>query len=248
MPAMPIADNNPPMVVGMSVTSSAARTGIPSSVLEYFAKPTSVTTATRKMMVRPASRISSAISFGVFRRSAPSTSLIIRSIKVLPGSAVMRTTSQSDTTIVPPVTAERSPPASRITGADSPVMADSLTLATPSTISPSDGMRSFSSTSTRSPERKSVADVGLNSARSFGLTRSFAMVSVRARRRLSARARPRPSATASAKVANSTVSQSQTATESAKAAGVPRTRASTPIKVVRAATISVTKITGLRIS
>ena len=33
---------------------------------------------------------------------------------------------------MPPVTAERSPPASRMTGADSPVMADSLTEATPS--------------------------------------------------------------------------------------------------------------------
>src|ERR1700691_3706536 len=31
-------------------------------------------------------------------------------------------------TFVPPVTAERSPPASRITGADSPVMVDSSTL------------------------------------------------------------------------------------------------------------------------
>ena len=41
----------------------------------------------------------------------------------MPGSAVMRTLIQSETTVVPPVTAERSPPASRITGADSPVMA-----------------------------------------------------------------------------------------------------------------------------
>ncbi len=35
----------------------------------------------------------------------------------------MRTLIQSDSTVVPPVTAERSPPASRITGADSPVIA-----------------------------------------------------------------------------------------------------------------------------
>ena len=46
----------------------------------------------------------------------------------------------SDSTRVPPVTALRSPPASRITGADSPVMADSSTVATPSTTSPSPGM------------------------------------------------------------------------------------------------------------
>ena len=60
----------------------------------------------------------SAISFGVFCRSAPSTSVIMRSMKVEPGAAVMRTVIQSDSTCVPPVTAERSPPDSRITGAD----------------------------------------------------------------------------------------------------------------------------------
>ena len=38
------------------------------------------------MIVRPASRIDSAISFGVFCRLAPSTSAIIRSRKVSPGS------------------------------------------------------------------------------------------------------------------------------------------------------------------
>src|SRR5271166_194666 len=43
------------------------------------------------MMVKPASRMLSAISFGVFCRSAPSTSLIMRSMKVEPAAAVMRT-------------------------------------------------------------------------------------------------------------------------------------------------------------
>jgi hypothetical protein len=38
---------------------------------------------------------------------------------------------QSDSTCVPPVTADRSPPDSRMTGADSPVIALSLTDATP---------------------------------------------------------------------------------------------------------------------
>ena len=47
---------------------------------------------------------------------------------------------RSDSTRVPPVTPERSPPASRTTGADSPVIADSSTEATPSTISPSPGI------------------------------------------------------------------------------------------------------------
>ena len=48
----------------------------------------------------------------------------------------------SDSTLVPPVTAERSPPDSWITGADLPVIADSSTLATPSTTSPSPGISS----------------------------------------------------------------------------------------------------------
>ncbi len=48
-------------------------------------------------------------------------------------------TSQSDSTRVPPVTALRSPPLSRITGALSPVMALSSTEATPSITSPSAG-------------------------------------------------------------------------------------------------------------
>ncbi len=55
-------------------------------------------------MVSAASRMSSAISFGVFWRFAPSTIEIMRSRNVSPGLAVMRTMSQSDSTRVPPVT------------------------------------------------------------------------------------------------------------------------------------------------
>ena len=105
-------------------------------------------------MVSTASRIVRAISLGVFWRLAPSTSVIMRSRKVWPGSAVISTTMRSDSTVVPPVTAERSPPDSRMTGADSPVMADSSTEATPSMISPSEGMRSPASHTTRSPLRQ----------------------------------------------------------------------------------------------
>ena len=79
-------------------------------------------------------------------------------MKVEPGAAVIFTLIQSESTVVPPVTAERSPPASRMTGADSPVMADSLTEATPSMISPSPGMRSPASTSTTSPTFRSSAE------------------------------------------------------------------------------------------
>ena len=107
-------------------------------------------------MVSPESRMLSAISFGVFWRSAPSTRAIIRSMKPSPGFWVMRTTISSESTRVPPVTADRSPPDSRMTGADSPVMADSSTLAMPSTISPSPGMTSPATTTQRSPSASSL--------------------------------------------------------------------------------------------
>ena len=56
------------------------------SALANIANGCSVTVASRKMMVRPASRMLSAISLGVFCRSAPSTSAIMRSRNVSPGS------------------------------------------------------------------------------------------------------------------------------------------------------------------
>ena len=99
----------------------------------------------------------SAISFGVFCRSAPSTSAIIRSRNVSPGFTVTLTRIQSDSTFVPPVTAERSPPDSRMTGADSPVMALSSTDATPSMMSPSAGITSPATTRTMSPLRSDGA-------------------------------------------------------------------------------------------
>ena len=76
---------------------------------------------------------------GVFCRVAPSTSAIIRSRNVSPGFDVISTTIRSERTRVPPVTADRSPPDSRMTGADSPVIADSSTEAMPSTTVPSPG-------------------------------------------------------------------------------------------------------------
>src|SRR6202163_3811680 len=110
-----------------------------------------VAVANTKMMVRPTSRMLRAISFGVFWRSAPSTRAIMRSRKVSPGFEVILTLIQSEITLVPPVTAERSPPDSRITGALSPVMAASSTEATPSTTSPSPGIMSPATISPTSP-------------------------------------------------------------------------------------------------
>jgi hypothetical protein len=53
---------------------------------------------------------------------------------------VIWTTILSERTFVPPVTALRSPPLSRMTGADSPVIADSSTDAMPWMTSPSPGI------------------------------------------------------------------------------------------------------------
>ena len=129
----------------------------------------------------------------------------MRSRNDCPGSCVISTTMWSDSTRVPPVTALRSPPASRMTGADSPVIADSSTDAMPSTTVPSPGMTSPASTTTTSPRCSS--DAGFSAPSS-----SRATVSARIARSESACALPRPSAIASAKLPNSTVSHSQTAT------------------------------------
>ncbi len=197
----------------------------------------------RKMIVNFTSRSDSAISFGVFWRSAPSTSRIIRSMKPSPGSAVIRTLIQSESTLVPPVTAERSPPDSRITGADSPVIADSSTDAIPSTISPSPGISSPADTITTSPARRSDACTvsSVPSAVSRRATRS-----ARVRRRVSACALPRPSAIASAKFANSTVNHSPSPIAVSNATAPPLTASATIRIVTTMDTTSTTKITGLR--
>ena len=191
MPAMPIALSSAPIVVGISATSSAISTVIERSVPANSAYGFRVTTTARNTSVSPASRIDRAISFGVLRRSAPSTSAIIRSRNDWPGSWVISTTMRSESTRVPPVTALRSPPDSRMTGADSPVMADSSTEAMPSITVPSPGMTSPASTTTTSPRRSSAA-------RFSPPSRSRATVSARIARSEAACARPRPSASASA--------------------------------------------------
>ena len=207
IPAMPIADSRAPIVVGIRQTSSATSSTSLGVTPAYRANGGRVAVASRKMMVRLASRMFSAISFGVFCRAAPSTRAIIRSRKLSPGLVVICTTIRSVSTLVPPVTALRSPPDSRMTGADSPVIADSSTLATPSMTSPSPGMVSPASTTTRSPGRR--VDAGTRSSAWSGSSRR-AVVSVFASRSVSACAFPRPSATASARLAKTTVSQSQT--------------------------------------
>ena len=170
MPATPTADSRPPMVVGIRHTSKAI-SAVMLTTVPAPAAPTlkiengnSVTVTTRKTIVNATSKIVSAISFGVFARLAPSTMLIMRSRKDSPGFTTMRVTSQSDSTRVPPVTAEKSPPDSRTTGADSPVMALSSTVATPSMTSPSSGTMSPASINTTSPLRRFSACSGSQAA------------------------------------------------------------------------------------
>ena len=243
---MPIAESSAPMVVGMSATSRAISVAIDASVPAYSPNGRNVTTATRKMTVRPESRMFSAISLGVLRRAAPSTRPIMRSRKDSPGSCVISTTIRSESTRVPPVTALRSPPASRMTGADSPVIADSSTEAMPSITVPSPGIGSPVSTTTRSPRRSSDAGRSPPSC-------SRATVSVRIARSAAAWALPRPSASDSARFAKTTVSHSQTVTVNVNSAdsspppsgSPPKAWISQPTVVISAPT-QTTNMTGLR--
>ena len=115
------------------------------------------------------------------------------------------TTIQSDKTVVPPVTALLSPPLSRMTGADSPVMALSSTDAAPSITSPSAGICSPALTITKSPLPRDVEGISTNSSLFDKDSILCASTSFLAALRESACAFPRPSAIASAKLANKTV-------------------------------------------
>src|ERR1035441_10074907 len=244
---MPMAESSPPMVVGIRHTSretSIVTVGalpLPLAATLYRAKGCSVTTASRNTKVSPEITMFKAISLGVFCRSAPSTRAIMRSRNVSPGLEVILILTQSESTLVPPVTALRSPPDSRITGALSPVMADSSTLAMPSTTSPSPGMVSPAFTRTRSPLRSAVA----GTASSVPLRSRRAVVSVLVLRNVSAWALPRPSAMASAKLANSTVNHSHKAIWKVNPAKPAPLAISRTVKmVVMTAPTSTTNITG----
>ncbi len=232
--------------MGISATSSAIRVVSEIAVPENRPNGRSVAMTIMKIRVSAASRMFSAISFGVLRRSAPSTSAIMRSRNDWPGSWVISTTISSEVTRVPPVTALRSPPDSRITGADSPVIADSSTVAMPSITVPSPGISSPAGTTTTSPRVSSEAAF-------VEPSRICATVSLRMLRSVSAWARPRPSANASAMFANTTVSHSQIAIVNVYQAGsLPPPEGGLPpntwisqVTVVITEPISTTNMTGL---
>ena len=88
MPAMPMALSSAPMVVGAKHTNSATS----EAMVVGFAMPSwlapdppdadTAASVTKNTMVSAMSRISSAISFGVFLRAADSTMAIIWSRKL----------------------------------------------------------------------------------------------------------------------------------------------------------------------
>ncbi len=95
MPATPIADSRPPIVVGIRQTSSATSTVIVTGACralrgvdaEDRERQQRRRSRAGTRCVSATSRIVSAISFGVFCRFAPSTIAIIRSRKLSPGLA-----------------------------------------------------------------------------------------------------------------------------------------------------------------
>ena len=248
IPATPIADSRPPIVVGIRHTSSATSTVTLTALPLQAEKGQMVAVASRNTRVRAISRIVRAISFGVLRRWAPSTIAIIRSRKVSPGLTLQRITSQSERIRVPPVTEAKSPPDSRITGADSPVMALSSTDAPPSITSPSQGIISPASTSTTSPLRRSSAGTWSICASCCGARSLRAKAVFLTPFKLLACALLRPSAIASAKLANRTVNHSQRLMAAVK----PALPAICPLamaiasRVVSRLPIQTINITGLR--
>ena len=114
---------------------------------------------------------------------------------------------------MPPVTAERSPPDSRMTGADSPVIADSSTLrdALDHVAVAGDHLAGRDDDHVADLERRARHVLERAVRR-----RRCAIVSERVARSVAACALPRPSAIASAKFANSTVNHSHTAISPAK--------------------------------
>ena len=161
-------------------------------------------------MVRPASRMLSAISFGVFWRSAPSTSAIMRSRNVSPGFDVIFTTISSDSTRVPPVTAAAV--AARLADHGRRLAGDRRLVDRRDAL---DDV-AVAGDELAGPNHAEVADLQLARRRLDERCRrgcrTYAIVSERVLRSVSACALPRPSAIASAKLANNTVNHSHAAT------------------------------------
>lgn len=146
-------------------------------------------------------------------------------MKVFPCSVEILIFISSLKTFVPIVTDDLSPPASLRTGADSPVMADSSILATPSIISPSPGIISPTLHTTISPIFRLV-----ELTYSISLFTSFlALVSAFAFFKESVLAFPCPSAIASEKFAKITVAHNHKAICQGQARCVPVLQGARPL-------------------
>ncbi len=104
IPAIPMADSRPPMVVGIRQTIRAISVEVWSCTPEYSAIGYNVTMTIRKNNGERHQQCVQRDLIGRFCGKRPPTRAIMRSRKLSPGSDVMRTFSQSDTTVVPPVT------------------------------------------------------------------------------------------------------------------------------------------------
>jgi hypothetical protein len=156
MPAMPMALSRPPMVVGIRQTSSAISTGTENTAgidAKGLQRHTDQQENHRQSRQQDGQRdfVRRLLALRAFHQG---NHPVQKSFARIDGDADLDFVGEHR---VPPVTALRSPPLSRITGADSPVMADSSTVAAPSMTSPSAGMVSVARTRTTSPLRSSVA-------------------------------------------------------------------------------------------
>ena len=201
------------MVVGIRVTNSAARTITGSDRAGIDGEgPAASPRRSGRSGSGPTSRMSSAISFGVFCRSAPSTMAIMRSRKVAPGCAVIAhldpvgddAGAAGDGRAVAAGFADHRRGFAGDRGfVDRGDALDDLAVGR-------DDVAGLDQHDVARPEVAARAGLGMSRRPRIDQPLGARFRSACARS-VSARALPRPSASASAKLANSTVNQSQAA-------------------------------------
>ena len=206
MPAIPIAESRAPIVVGISATSRAIRVVSESSVPAKSgegAQRDDDDDEDQGQRRRAGCRARSRSGSCAARRPRPGRSS--GRGRTCPGSWVISTTIRSESTLVPPVTAR----------AVAAGLADHRRrLAGDRRLVDRGDPLDHGAVAGDRLARLDDDDVAADAARRRASRRrraGCAVVSVRIARRLAAWARPRPSASASARLAKTTVSQSQTA-------------------------------------
>ena len=222
MPAMPMADSRPPIVVGISVTSSAASTGTPSGRAGILRKPDQrhdgdqeddrqarEQDVERDLVRRLAAfgaldQLDHAVDEGVAGGGGDADDQPVRHHLRAAGDRAAVAAGLAD---------DRGGFAGDGALVDAGDALDDVAVATASNrpLRPAPGRR----------HADRARATCCSTVRSLAERSRLATVSLRARRRHSARARPRPSATASAKVANRTVSHSQSGDGNGEVPGLP---------------------------